>query len=431
MRFVHFDEAKQAAIETLRECSKRMCYREDSRTLLVVDLFGKLRIVLWSVDETPTELQETLASRCGPWWTGEFIHIGTAPLPTSNLYEEAWQSARRIEDDACFRVHDRHRSRTAWFADVDPARRTSKRHASVIVFYSFKGGLGRSTLLTSFAIQRARAGERVCVLDFDLDAPGVGHLLSADATGMTARWGIVDFLLERSLPNVPLEEYYHRCDRVAGEGQIFVFPSGDARGAYEEYLDKLARVDLEEPPQSHNAGICQLLDRISEELAPQWILLDARTGLSESAGQLLSGIADLHVLLGTTQEQCWQGLNLALDRLGKHRLLAGDPQLDVLLIHAMAPLGESGKQAREAFNARAEQEFEERYYAQEDDDVLENERFWTLGDKASHDAPHTPLVVDYDPRIAYFTDIADIADALCEKPYQTIIEHIRDRFLEK
>ena len=38
------------------------------------------------------------------------------------------------------------------------------------------GGVGRSTALAAFAIQRARLGERVAVVDLDLDAPGIGAL---------------------------------------------------------------------------------------------------------------------------------------------------------------------------------------------------------------------------------------------------------------
>ena len=46
----------------------------------------------------------------------------------------------------------------------------------IVVFYSFKGGVGRSTAVAAFAINRSRAGERVVVIDADLDAPGVDEL---------------------------------------------------------------------------------------------------------------------------------------------------------------------------------------------------------------------------------------------------------------
>lgn len=426
MRFLHFDETKQAAIAAVRTWVSATS--PDVRALLIVDLFGKLRLVLWadSAPDTST-LEQDLATACGAWWTGELLRVKKLDLVDAKVYDQAWDSARLVENDPRFRVHDRHRNRTAWFAKpLEPIWNAPKAGPPIVVFYSFKGGLGRSTLLASFAIQRARAGERVCIVDFDLDLPGVGRLLSADAQGLTDRWGVVDFLLERSLAGAPLADYFHRCDRVAGAGEIVVFPAGNLDG---EYADKLARIDLEEAPQAHDSGLWKLLTRVRDELKPQWILLDARTGISEPAGQLLSGIAHLHVLLGTPQHQSWQGLNLVLDRLGKERVLAERPQAELLLVQAMVPSGESGKAAKEAFAARAEEEFDARYYAAEEGDADIGDRFWTLGDKGSQDAPHVPMPVDYEIKLASFGDIAEVADALCNGVYPPIAERIASRFL--
>jgi cellulose biosynthesis protein BcsQ len=424
MKFIHFDEAKQAAIGDVRKWVDGSS--QDLRAMLLVDLFGKLRLVLWSTATADTtELGQNLASNCGAWWTGEVLDLKDLDRVTTTVYDSAWSLSRPDEDQPRFRIHDRHRSRTAWFASsIEPPWKASETNPPVIVFYSFKGGLGRSTLLASFAIQRARAGERVCAVDFDVDSPGAGKLLSADVRGLTARWGVVDFLLERSPPDAPLADYFHRCDRVAAAGELLVFPAGNVDG---EYADKLARLDLEEEPQAHDSGLWKLLTRIRDELKPQWILLDARTGISEPAGQLLSGIAHLHVLLGTTQDQSWQGLNLVLDRLGKERVLAERPQAELILVQAMVPTGEPGRAAKEVFAARAEEEFDARYYAAEEGDA--EDRFWTLGDKGSQDAPHAPMFVEYDTRLATFGDIVEVADALCSGPYPPIIERIASRFL--
>ena len=426
MRFLHFDEAKQAAIADVRTWVRAAS--QDVRAMLIVDLFGKLRLALWSdtVSDT-TSLAQNLATNCGAWWTGEVLEVEELDPVTTKVYDSAWDSASPDEHEPRLRVNDRHRSRTAWFSGpIEPPWKASENNPPVVVFYSFKGGLGRSTLLASFAIQRARAGERVCVLDYDLDSPGAGRLLSADAEGLTARWGVVDFLLESSLAGAPLADYFHRCDRVAGAGEIVIFPAGKLD---EEYADKLARIDLEEAPEAHDSGLWKLLARVRDELKPKWILMDARTGISEPAGQLLSGIAHLHVLLGTTQDQSWQGLNRVFDRLGKERVLAGHPQAELLVVQAMVPSGEPGKSAKDAFAARAEEELDGRYYAVEEGDADIDDCFWTLGDKGSQDAPHVPMPVDYDSKLASFGDIAEVAEALCGGPYPPIVERIVSRFL--
>jgi hypothetical protein len=193
----------------------------------------------------------------------------------------------------------------------------------------------------------------------------------------------------------------------------------------EFYADKLARVDLEEPVRGQGSGLSDLLERTRRELEPQWILLDARTGISEPGGHLLSGLAHLHVLLGTVQEQSWLGLDLVLNRLGRDRVLADREQADVLMVQAMVPGGDAGEWARDHFAGRAENTFEQRYYAAEDHDA---ERFWTLSDKADRDAPHVPIALDYESRLASFRDIGDIADLLCSGVYAAIDARIAAHF---
>lgn len=426
MTFLHFDEAKPAAETTLREWLGRM--PEVTKALLVGDLFGKLRLAIWSPAAPDTgSLDQELREKCGAWWSGEVLHVDQSDEVTRDLYTRTFSQGWPHSNEPRLVVLDRHRSRTAWFVDeVEPLWSAPDPHPPIVVFYSFKGGLGRSTILASFAIQRARVGERVCVLDLDLDSPGAGRLLAADANGLTAQWGIVDFLLEASASDAPLADYYHRCDRAAGAGEIVVFPAGRMNAAYP---DKLARVDMEEAPPAGESGLARLLHRVRDELKPKWILLDARTGISESAGRLLSGIAHLHVLLGTTQDQSWQGLNIVLDRLGRERVLDGRSQAEAILVQAMVPPGEAGKVAREVFLARAELQLTDHYYAEAGAGDEDAALFWNTRDMDSLDAPHVAVPVDYDAKLASFGDIAEVAEVLCAGPYSIIAERITSRFI--
>ena len=43
----------------------------------------------------------------------------------------------------------------------------------VVTFYSFKGGVGRTLALLNVAYEIADAGQRVLVVDFDLEAPAI------------------------------------------------------------------------------------------------------------------------------------------------------------------------------------------------------------------------------------------------------------------
>jgi len=425
MQYLHFDEAKQAALQALQQWLAGADGIE--RALLVRDLFGRFRLALWGADKVNGQaLTDTLAQACGSWWSGEIEWMHRADEVTRRLYDEVAAQAQPAAGAPRLLVLERHRTRTGWFADEDaPLWAAPESGPPVVVFYSFKGGLGRSTCLAAFAIQRARTGERVVVLDLDLDSPGIGRVLAADPQGLTSSWGVVDFLVEQAPAEAPLADYYHRCDRVAGSGELIVFPAGRVD---EAYADKLARVDMEGAETAAKSALGMLLARVRGELKPQWILLDARTGLSDSAGRLLSGFAHLHVLLGTTQDQSWQGLNRVLDRLGKDRVERGLPQHEVVLVQAMVPVGaEAGRLARQAFAARAEREFVDRYYASEDLDGESADSLWTVGDLEGRSAPHVPVPIDYEQKLADFADIADVAELLCGGPYAELGVRIAER----
>jgi hypothetical protein len=297
------------------------------------------------------------------------------------------------------------------------------------VFYSFKGGVGRSTALASFAIQRARAAERVVIIDFDLDAPGIGVLLAADSSGTTASWGIIDYLLECPYDSVDLREYYHACRQsgVTHSGEILVFPSGCLN---DNYLGKLARIDFEPPRENAESPLAQLLRRVRDELQPDWILLDTRTGLSESSGLLLGGLSHLHILFGTSSEQSWQGLRLIIDRLGADRVMADKPQLECFLVQSLVPQDATiSKSARVRFAERARDEFSEHYYATNPEDDSDEDRFWYIRDLEDDDAPHVPVVIPYQQVLAHFDSIEDVSDHLADSPeFRSLAGRIVARF---
>jgi tetratricopeptide (TPR) repeat protein len=67
-----------------------------------------------------------------------------------------------------------------------------------ITFYSYKGGVGRSLALSNIAIRLSQLNKKVCVVDFDLDAPGLqfkfkDYILESHITN-----GVVDYIYEFS-----------------------------------------------------------------------------------------------------------------------------------------------------------------------------------------------------------------------------------------
>lgn len=433
----HLDEARSDAIEAL--CQILAEQQSIERAVLIDDLFGRIRVVVWGPQDRAAEHERLISERmheaAGAFWAAEIWRGPGESVADRLVYDRAWQDSYPVEGR--LRRADRVRNRTAWFRPiVDPpwSATGEKPGPPIVVFYSFKGGVGRTTALASFAIQRARAGERAAVLDFDLDAPGVGTLLAADDRGTTAPWGVVDYLLEQPLGEIELRDYYHACRRtvVTGSGEVLVVPAGSLEPE-RDYLGKLARLDLDPPPSEQGRHPLQLLlQHVKAELQPHWLLVDARAGLSEPAGVLLSGLAHLHVLFGTSSEQSWRGLRLVLDRIGASRVREDRSQLECVLVQAMVPEDvDAAAAAKQGFAERALGEFRDRYYAPDPEDPDED-RLWYVRDSEGSDAPHAPVPISYQPRLAHYGRIDDVADHLAESAeLRELGDRIAQRFVRE
>ena len=424
---IHFRQAQSAARETL--VSKIGENGPIERAVIIDDIFGKVRVLIWLNEHAPQDfadqfealMKETIAG----YWSGLWVANGAGEAD-SKLYDELWQASSEIAPS--LRQSERVRSRGFWMMPPDDSAWTvDEDHPPVIAFYSFKGGVGRTTALASFAIQRARMGETVVVIDLDLDAPGVATLLDSGLPDTEEQFGIVDYLMESQIqPQSNLGDYYHICRSTGDRGQIFVFPAGRMDT---EYLGMLARLDLEPASDSANHPLLSLLNRVHEELIPNWILLDCRAGISEASGFALSGLANLTVLFGTTSSQSWQGLRLVIERLGAQRIKRGQSQADCLIVQTMVPEDSGTAQsAQSTFLAEAENIFQEVYYAADP-----SNEDWDISDMESADAPHQPSVLSYSQKLAFIRSVADVADTLAGEnaEYSRLARRIASRFAKE
>ena len=404
------------------------------RVLLVKDVLARLRVVLWCPSDewesTTAEVDRTLREAATAFWSGSVLRGRSRNHPDGGWQEEAWTQAGLRDEDGRLRVLERRLGKTGWFEAPDaPPWALRGRAPAIVLFYSFKGGAGRSTALAAAALQLAAAGERVAVVDADLDAPGVGSLL-AGQDGVVASSGVVDYLLERRIAGdehaLDVGDYHHRHVTDSRKGEVFVFPAGTFDG---RYVEKLARVDYGAPPDGSEHPFVSLLEQIRRDLEPGWILVDARAGLGEVSGFLTGGLCHLHVLLGTLADASWRGLERILDRIGGDRVRAGRPQAECLIAAAMVPrtVERQFEELVERFTDRAREVFSERYYA--DPAAIDApDEFWTLDDLESTDAPHVPVVLPYEERLATFRDVNEIVEPvlLGGEPYRELTGRLRN-----
>jgi len=152
----HFSEARQATVAVLQRNDALL-----ARAVLIDDVFGRIRVVVWLAEEANRDavegLREELTKAAGPFWAGDLWLANGANTADQQVYEGVW--AEGEEKTQKLRVSERSRTRGFWLeAPSQPAwsLEGEDKGAPIVAFYSFKGGVGRTTALASFAILRAQ-----------------------------------------------------------------------------------------------------------------------------------------------------------------------------------------------------------------------------------------------------------------------------------
>src|SRR5207248_760875 len=104
----------------------------------------------------------------------------------------------------------------------------------VVTFYSFKGGVGRSTALALVASILATRGHRVVMMDFDIEAPGLSFMSSSNSSE-TAVCGVLDYLHQRYLTpdqNTPAIAECIRQIEIPTRGELYLVPAGEYDEGY-------------------------------------------------------------------------------------------------------------------------------------------------------------------------------------------------------
>ena len=172
---------------------------------------------------------------------------------------------------------------------------------NVVTFYSYKGGVGRTTSLALTATYLARKGMNVFVMDFDFEAPGLINFFRSSQVD-AYKSGIVEYLNDRLFTSViNIEDYVYSIEKTySGNGVINLMPAGNVISGNEEdlqsYLEGLAKVDFQ--------GLRlisifeELLKEVKLKFNPDVILMDSRTGFNNVFGALIKNSSHVVVLAG-------------------------------------------------------------------------------------------------------------------------------------
>ena len=199
----------------------------------------------------------------------------------------------------------------------------------VTTFYSFKGGVGRTMALVNAAVTLAHKGRRVLVVDFDVEAPGLDTfdvLRTSDEIP-----GVIDFtaryIESGQAPNVA--DYVGECPNLGDEaGKLWIMPSGKS----ESYATNFNQVDWGELYDRQDGYLLfeDLKAQWQQFIQPDYVLIDSRTGHSDTCGICTRQLPNSVVVFFFPNEQNLRGLT---DVVGNIRSEAAEPRNKNIELH--------------------------------------------------------------------------------------------------
>lgn len=198
----------------------------------------------------------------------------------------------------------------------------------VVAFYSFKGGVGRTTALVHAAWALANKGKKVVMIDMDFEAPSL-HQAVGKVKNQAVK-GLVDYLYERmnllegEKPQIAVTEVLEEVE--VQKGRLFVIPAGRVDLDYISKVDDLRNLPIYD---------LNLWERFKEELVdqvqPDLILIDSRTGINLWGALSILTIADDSILFVNPNPQNREGIGTiltALNRVGIYPQVVLSPVID-------------------------------------------------------------------------------------------------------
>ena len=183
---------------------------------------------------------------------------------------------------------------------------------SVVTFYSYKGGVGRSFALANIAVLLGRWGFRVLCIDWDLEAPGLAHFFDTatqsevlHSTSDNEAPGLVELFTIFKTKNDDTIQWRDHTIQLANQytPHVSLLKAGRADHTYTKRLHKLDWKEL------YRSGLGTALEKMFEELRQEYdyVLIDARTGVTDFSGIITAQLPDILAFMFTSNEQSFNG----------------------------------------------------------------------------------------------------------------------------
>ena len=216
----------------------------------------------------------------------------------------------------------------------------------VTTFYSYKGGVGRTLALVNVAYELAASGQKVLVVDFDLEAPAIHQetwrtskevLSRGEGQASSTHPGIVEYVgrFMNTMRAPRAEDHIVDATPTDCEGEIALMPSGSLDDGYGQ---RLSAIDWNELYLKYDGYV------MFEDLREQWrrlgydyVLLDSRTGVTDVGGICTRHLPDAVVLMFRPDDQSLQGTAGVADAIRNERPAPGRDRVRLHFVMAAIP----------------------------------------------------------------------------------------------
>ncbi len=201
----------------------------------------------------------------------------------------------------------------------------------IAALHSFKGGVGRTLHGVALADAVAQRGERVLLVDADLEAPGITWMFSAQSRRVD--FGYEDFLalLHSSDDGRPDDAVRLGAAYLPNQmiGDVIVMPT--RRSLLDIAPPRLEPIDLLTPDRSIYY-LTESLAELAYRLGARTVLIDLRAGSSELAAPILLDPRVQRVFVTTVSDQSLYGTLRTIQELGRRAPSRTDDPASVAVI---------------------------------------------------------------------------------------------------
>lgn len=438
---VRFDAAMSKAVDYI---ASRLSGIAD-KVVLVRDIYGRLRVVIDDRQFSPARTRmaqglerQALHSLLGPFSPG----ADSLLLLASEMFapDEVFLSPDiSVSEVGKVRLLDRQVMGSDWTREPFP-----KSNVSRIAFYGVKGGVGRSTAAAVLAWRMASAGQRVLVIDLDLESPGLGTTLLP--VEREPEFGIVDWFVEDAVGQADdrlVAGMLQDSPLASREGEVIVAPASGRKRLGYSYLPKLARcyADLASTSGSLEFGgrVDKLVRTLEKQARPDITILDSRAGLHDIAAVAVTRLNALSLLFAIDTSQSWRSYELLFQGWHADPAKTARFRTNLQMVAALVPETDALPYL-ERFTQNAYGLFEEYLY--------EEDRPRRPGERRAHgvkeerfnfdimntEAPHYPVRINWTRAMQEFDPVrrpGAITEAQIDASFEDFVEAVYDLALAR